>query len=101
MTDSGIDTREHIQNVWAMVGEFISLLQSQTADHDGSKFLSPEREILDDVKERLDKLVYGSDEYRACLADMKPMLDHHYAANRHHPEHFANGVNDMDLIDLV
>ena len=32
---------------------------------------------------------------------MKPALEHHYAVNRHHPEHFTNGVNDMTLIDVV
>lgn len=32
---------------------------------------------------------------------MKPALEHHYAMYRHHPEHFQNGVNDMNLIDLV
>ena len=28
-------------------------------------------------------------------------LRHHYAHNRHHPEHFADGVNGMTLVDLV
>ena len=32
---------------------------------------------------------------------MKPALDHHYANNRHHPEHFENGISDMNLIDLI
>ena len=32
---------------------------------------------------------------------MKPALDHHYANSRHHPEHFANGINDMNLIDIM
>lgn len=32
---------------------------------------------------------------------MKPALDHHYATYRHHPEHFQNGINDMNLIDIV
>ncbi len=32
---------------------------------------------------------------------MKVGLDHHYAANSHHPEHFKNGVDDMNLMDLV
>lgn len=32
---------------------------------------------------------------------MKPALEHHYANYRHHPEHFVDGVNDMNLIDLV
>ena len=32
---------------------------------------------------------------------MKPALEHHYAKNRHHPEHHKNGINDMNLIDLI
>lgn len=32
---------------------------------------------------------------------MRKTLDHHNAANRHHPEHHVDGVNDMTLIDLL
>ena len=32
---------------------------------------------------------------------MKVALDHHYATYRHHPEHFREGINDMNLIDIV
>lgn len=32
---------------------------------------------------------------------MKPALDHHYAHNRHHPEHFPDGIRGMSLLDLV
>jgi hypothetical protein len=32
---------------------------------------------------------------------MKPALDHHYANNSHHPEHYKNGIDDMSLLDLV
>ena len=32
---------------------------------------------------------------------MKVALDHHYANNSHHPEHYENGVNGFDLFDLV
>jgi len=28
-------------------------------------------------------------------------LAHHYAHNRHHPEHFPDGINGMTLMDLV
>lgn len=28
-------------------------------------------------------------------------LRHHYAHNRHHPEHFPDGVNGMTLVDLI
>ena len=43
----------------------------------------------------------GSPEYNAMLAQLKPALDHHYQHNRHHPEHFKNGIKDMNLVDLV
>jgi len=71
--------------------------------HDQSKLQPPEVEGFDKATEQLRGLEYGSDEYKAQLAktDFKPALDHHYAHNRHHPEHFKNGINDMNLIDLV
>ena len=35
------------------------------------------------------------------LAAMKPALDHHYAANSHHPEHYEKGILGMSLLDLI
>jgi hypothetical protein len=32
---------------------------------------------------------------------MKPALDHHYAMNSHHPEHFATGIQGMSLLDVL
>ena len=32
---------------------------------------------------------------------MKEGLDIHYANNRHHPEHFDNGIQGMNLLDLL
>ena len=32
---------------------------------------------------------------------MNGALQHHYAQYRHHPEHFDNSVDDMNLIDIV
>ena len=32
---------------------------------------------------------------------MKVAIDHHYANCRHHPEHFAKGINEMTLVDLI
>ena len=32
---------------------------------------------------------------------MKTARQHHYAANRHHPEHFTKGIDDMTLIDII
>lgn len=32
---------------------------------------------------------------------MKPAIQHHYAACTHHPEHFKNGINDMNIFDIL
>jgi len=45
--------------------------------------------------------VYGSAGYRAARLALGPALDHHYRANRHHPEHFQAGLAGMDLVDLA
>jgi len=35
------------------------------------------------------------------LTAMKQGLVYHYAANRHHPEHFTEGIDGMTLTDVV
>lgn len=57
-------------------------------EHDRSKLESPERETFDEFTPKLTATTYGSEEYRSFLAAMKPALDHHYAHNSHHPEHY-------------
>jgi hypothetical protein len=50
---------------------------------------------------KLKSSTYGSSEYKQFLKELGPALEHHYANNRHHPEHFPNGYRDMNLIDIV
>jgi hypothetical protein len=69
--------------------------------HDSSKFSPDEWPHFERETPLLKTLVFGSEEYTASLARLKPALDHHYASNRHHPEHFENGVAGMDLVDLM
>jgi len=79
----------------------IQELMFRAATHDQSKLVSPEVEVFNEFTPKLAETTYGSDEYKAMLAAMKPALEHHYAANRHHPEYHPNGIRDMDLIDVV
>ena len=44
---------------------------------------------------------YGTKEYNDKIKRYKQVFDLHYAENRHHPEHYLLGVNDMDLIDMI
>ena len=94
-------TFRHIERVRNLLNAAIHDLLQRAEDHDQSKLGSPEVEVFTECTSRLAGLTYGSDEYKACLADMKPALDHHYRHNRHHPEHWGKGINDMNLLDLI
>lgn len=100
MYDSRKDTREHITKV----GELLTKLQVKLEDrkrlHDDSKLKDPEKAIFDEFTPKLKSCTYGSDEYKGYLESMKIALDHHYAENRHHPEHFENGIQDMNIVDI-
>lgn len=87
--DSRVDTYQHIHTVQGFIGRVVSDLTARARVHDASKLQSPEREVFDEFTPKLKDSTYGSSEYRAFLEAMKPALNHHYAANSHHPEHFA------------
>jgi len=88
-----------------MVAKYLGIIEHQLlvreCEHDFSKKHPPESDIFDIYTPKLKGTTYGSDKYKRYLTEMKPALDHHYANNRHHPEHHENGINDMNLIDLV
>ena len=99
--DSRVATLFHSQRVGELMMQMIKEMLDRSTCHDRSKTEPPEVEIFDKFSPMLKNLVYGSDEYKACLAEMKPALDHHYATNSHHPEYHERGINGMTLIDLV
>ncbi len=99
--DSRADTLRHSLRVGELVGQAIAELVRRSTRHDLSKTEPPEREAFDEHTPKLQGLTYGTDEYRAVLRQMKPAVQHHYEANRHHPEHFPDGVAGMTLVDLV
>lgn len=94
-------TLEHIMKVRDLLDKCAAKLLYYGMYHDSSKLEEPEFTTFREMTCKLKTCTYGSDEYKRYLAQMKPALDHHYANNRHHPEHFPNSVNDMTLFDLV
>lgn len=96
-----VETQKHIEKVRKYIRIMTDRLTTRGVNHDAAKLESPEVEIFAEHTDALSETTYGSPEYQAHLDAMKPALDHHYATYRHHPEHFQNGVNDMNLIDLV
>lgn len=99
--DSRPDTYKHILTVQTNLARVIVDLMKRQAVHDQSKLYSPEVEAFDEHSPKLATLTYGSEEYRATLRAMKPAVEHHYKANRHHPEYWTNGMTGMSLLDLV
>ena len=95
------ETRKHIVNVIRFINFFVKMLLDRAVHHDTTKLMSPEVELFALLTDRLASCTYGSEEYKKFLKDLDPALKHHYACNRHHPEHFVNGVTDMTLVDLV
>lgn len=99
--DSRADTLIHSQRVGELMAQVVKELLDRLTCHDRSKTQSPELAVFDEFTPKLKTLTYGTDEYRESLAAMGDGLAHHYAVNRHHPEHFEDGVNGMTLVDLV
>lgn len=100
--DSRPDTIAHIDRVRNLVHDCIDNLTMRAINHDDSKLREPEKSGFDRLKAlSLSGMAYGSEEYRASLRSEKPAIQHHYAANSHHPEHYENGVDGMSLLDVV
>lgn len=102
LAESKLDTIKHIEKVRKYIKLFTDALTQRGIDHDRTKLESPEAEEFAAVNDKLAKLTYGSDDYNKCIKEeLKVALDAHYAKNRHHPEHFPKGINDMNLVDIL
>lgn len=95
------ETQDHIDKVSYFIEIIISELRFRSVYHDKSKFSEEELPLFVEFTDKLKDLTYGTDEYTKSLESLKPALEHHYANNKHHPEHYLNGIEDMDLIDLI
>jgi len=69
--------------------------------HDMSKFRNKESKGFSVVVRKLAKVKYGSDEYKALLEDIKDSVKEHYLVNSHHPEFYKNGVDGMNIYDMI
>src|SRR5690242_15206159 len=96
--DSTEDTVAHINLVRDYIDKVVRDLRVRGTKHDGSKLGEIEKPIFDRCTPRLRTLDYGSPEYKGYLKSMGKALDHHYAHNDHHPEHYENGIQGMSLM---
>lgn len=96
--DSRADTLAHIHRVRDFLGDFVSKLLVRGSRHDASKLGPEEKPALDVAVPLFKTAAYDSPEYRAAVKALGP---YHKANNSHHPEFYWNGVEGMDLFDLV
>lgn len=105
MTDkeklTNYETMKHIRQVQLLLGKVQVALQRRALEHDASKLTIPELSIFTEFTPKLKNSTYGSPEYQNYLKAMGPALLHHYANNQHHPEHYPNGIDGMNLIDII
>lgn len=69
--------------------------------HDFSKYSKDEAPYFAAAANTKD-VVYGSEEYKRDVeVNLKPALEHHYKLNSHHPQHFENGIKEMNPLDKI
>ena len=96
------ETQEHIKNVGKYLSIIIQELVKRAVEHDMSKIGDEiESTIFTKYTPKLKESTYGSEEYKTFLKEMGKGLEHHYKSNNHHPEFYDNGVNGMNLMDLI
>ena len=99
--DSTAETLFHIKRVNELLIFAALEILKRAQVHDKSKLESPEKELFDELTPLLKNLTFGSKEYQDSLDRLKPALDHHYANNSHHPQHYKHGIDGMDLFDVL
>lgn len=92
--------KKHIERVRNRLSEFIFELYKRMKYHDASKLKEPEYSLWLRMDEE-PRYKYGTREYKDKIRRNKRVFDLHYAHNSHHPEHYSQGVLDMDLVDLI
>jgi hypothetical protein len=99
--DSYADTLTHIRVVSKLLNEAAIELLRRANCHDDSKLISPEKEYFDDWTPRLSATEFGSKEYKLFLDKLSVGILHHYKNNSHHPEHYENMIEGMNLFDII
>jgi hypothetical protein len=101
LTDEQKHIVEHITNVMENIFIIKRELSLRAKVHDKSKLMSPEIEYLEQLPPKKDRPIFGTEEYDEVSEQLSPALKHHYKVNRHHPQYFENGINDMTIVDII
>ncbi|MFI4881402.1 MAG: DUF5662 family protein [Phycisphaerales bacterium JB064] len=96
------ETLAHKLRVAELLADVAGRLVQRAIHHDDSKFDEVEFPTFAAITPRLKGVTYGSDEYKATLAEFRPAIERHQKTNTHHPEFFGErGIAGMSLLDLM
>lgn len=99
--DSSKETLLHIKRVNELLIGSAKELLDRAVVHDSSKLEDPEKKEFDRLTPKLKVLEFGSQAYKDSLTELGVALDHHYQNNSHHPQHYENGIDGMNLFDVL
>jgi len=101
--DFDSDISSHIENVKKKMMTISGSIWDRGIHHDESKLHDPEYSAYKEFTPKLADIAYQSPEYKLITHDpeFRSAIDHHKSINPHHPEYYEDGVNGMDLIDVV
>lgn len=69
--------------------------------HDQSKFSEEEFPGLVAAIDDIRRFPFGTPEYEEMRAKHAAVFAEHYKKNRHHAEHFSDGIEGMTFMDLI
>ena len=93
--------QDHISGVRRRVTLVCTALMNHAIIHDNSKYSEQELNAHISMADEMDGIKYGTDTYYAIKQKYESLSAEHFANNRHHPEHHPNGIDDMNLVDVI
>ena len=102
--DFMLDTHDHVLKVGNLLATVCNELMKRAVTHDKSKYR--ECELDGHLAAHKDHVIagrpkFGSSEREKIREKHKTVFCLHHKNNPHHPEHHKNGINDMNLIDVL
>jgi hypothetical protein len=91
----------HKEKVGTILAKFCAEIAYRAAVHDASKLSKTEFEACANCVDDFSKFGYGTPEYEDLRKRLNPQIIHHNKVARHHPEHFEDGIDGMNLIDIL
>lgn len=101
MQDYENRVNEHKEKVSLIMNDIARSLVERAKVHDNSKMEEPELSLGIKMSRELTGIEYGTPEYFSIMEKYSDLKGAHYDKNSHHPEHYGNGINGMNLLDVV